>query len=142
MHYRSGDSEANSTPSTVQGIDKQARDDSVTAYHWRGNGLLKVSSTEWEVSPEPFVLLLRFKDDDEDKRLTNSAQVIGHGEGWAVTFFAKALFTPAGLDIYVREPSSMSDERLEDLVRTIQGLSGEVGELAKGFFEVPTSTGE
>ncbi|ETN39378.1 uncharacterized protein HMPREF1541_05601 [Cyphellophora europaea CBS 101466] len=56
---------------TVRGVDSP--DPHVAAaYNWRGRGWLKIASSHWEV--------------------------LGWGEeegGWAVTFFAKTLFTPA-----------------------------------------------
>ena len=35
-------------------------------------------------------------------------QVLGYGEGWAITYFAKTLFTPAGIDIYIRAEQGIS----------------------------------
>lgn len=31
------------------------------------------------------------------------------GEEWVVTYFSKTLFTPAGLDVYARSGTSLSD---------------------------------
>lgn len=70
---------------TVKGIDKP--DPTVpAAYDWRGKGWLKVASSHWEV--------------------------LAHGEeegGWVVTYFAKTLFTPAGIDVYARERGGLSE---------------------------------
>jgi hypothetical protein len=62
------------------------------------------------------------------------------------TVFSKTLFTPSGLDIYIRNsPSAPTAAAADlgvraDLVRRIASALGqleEVGELAKGGFEVP-----
>ena len=56
------------------------------AYKWRGKGLLKIASSQWEV--------------------------LGWGEeegGWMVTMFQKTLFTPRGVDIYVRRKGGVSE---------------------------------
>ncbi|KAF8593086.1 hypothetical protein BDV93DRAFT_530017, partial [Ceratobasidium sp. AG-I] len=53
------------------------------SYHWRGKGWLMIASSQW--------------------------QVLGYDEraGWAVTYFSKTLFTPAGMDLYVRDPTAV-----------------------------------
>ena len=74
---------------TVKGFD--APDAYVPAkYQWRGKGWLKIASSQWEV--------------------------LGYGEeegGWAVTFFQKTLFTPAGVDVYARKKGGVSKELLD-----------------------------
>jgi len=89
-------------------------------FKWRGSGLLIIASSKW--------------------------QVLGYdlspGQGWAVTYFEKTLFTPAGLDIYARAVPGMDgqeglgEEAVAEIVRRVQALEGEVGELAKSFFAV------
>ncbi|KAG8697800.1 hypothetical protein FRC09_007637 [Ceratobasidium sp. 395] len=85
------------------------------SYQWRGKGWLKIASSQW--------------------------QVLGYDEraGWAVTYFSKTLFTPAGLDLYVRDPGSVSKELVDEILKAAKGLGGEVGKLAEGFFEVPVT---
>lgn len=63
-------------------------------------------------------------------------QVLGYGDGWAVTYFAKTLFTPAGLDIYARTEEGLAPELLEEILNKTRALGGELGKLAEGFFEV------
>lgn len=65
-------------------------------------------------------------------------QVLGYDldEGWVVTYFAKTLFTPAGIDIYSRTKQGLSQELCEEIIAKTRGLGGEVGELAKSLFEV------
>lgn len=70
---------------TVHGIDTPNRA-FPGSYDWRGKGLLKIASSHWEV--------------------------LGYGleeGGWAVTYFAKTLFTPAGVDVYSREKGGLSE---------------------------------
>ncbi len=65
-------------------------------------------------------------------------QVLGYGkeQGWAVTFFEKTLFTPAGLDIYSRDGTGLSEEVLKEIIEKTKAVGGEVGRLAGAFFEV------
>lgn len=99
---------------TVHGVDT-AIDTSTGAWVWRGKGLLMVASSQWEV--------------------------LGHGEvqgeQWAVTYFAKTLFTPSGLDVYSRAKDGLS----EDLVMRIKASLSEVDDpnirrLTSEIFEV------
>jgi len=65
-------------------------------------------------------------------------QVLGYDldEGWVVTYFAKTLFTPAGIDIYSRTEQGPSQELCEEIIAKTRGHGGEVGKLAKSLFEV------
>lgn len=58
---------------------------------------------------------------------------------WVVTYFAATLFTSAGLDIYARTKEGLSDKFVEELVKGIEGLGGEVKGLAEkgGMFRIP-----
>jgi hypothetical protein len=74
---------------TVHGIDTPNQT-FPGSYDWRGKGWLKIASSHWEV--------------------------LGCGAeegGWAVTYFAKTLFTPAGIDVYSREKGGLSGELLQ-----------------------------
>jgi hypothetical protein len=63
-------------------------------------------------------------------------QVLGYGEGWAITYFAKTHFTPAGIDIYSRAEQGISSELCEEIMAKTRALGGEVGRLAESLFEV------
>lgn len=97
----------------VEGVDTPDAE-VVGAYSWRGRGLLKIASSHW--------------------------QVLGYGDedgGWAVTYFQKTLFTPAGLDVYARRKGGLSEELLEqirDEIRNVQAK--EVRRLAELLFEI------
>ncbi|CAE6437027.1 unnamed protein product [Rhizoctonia solani] len=88
---------------------------SAVSYHWRGKGWLMIATSKWQV--------LGYDPD----------------QGWAVTYFSKTLFTPAGLDIYARDPTSISKEVVDEIKEATKKLGGEVGTLAEGFFEVPVT---
>ncbi|KAG8625511.1 hypothetical protein KVT40_007262 [Elsinoe batatas] len=111
--------------STVHGIDKAADPDRRDTWDWRGKGLLMVASSHWQIlgwgneGPEP--------GQNADSK----------GNDWVVTFFAKTLFTPAGLDIYSRSKKGLNPltvQRIENELVKVE--SEEVRELAKGLFAV------
>ncbi|KZO93392.1 hypothetical protein CALVIDRAFT_540118 [Calocera viscosa TUFC12733] len=121
VQYRSSSSPASKALSSVVGVSRllptPGSGAASSAEHgahfaWRGSGLLIIASSKW--------------------------QVLGYDmqEGWAVTFFEKTLFTPAGLDVYVRQPGAVSKERMDEIIRSVQALGGEAGKLAESFFEV------
>ncbi|KAH7094019.1 hypothetical protein BKA62DRAFT_721409 [Auriculariales sp. MPI-PUGE-AT-0066] len=112
VEYRSASAAADSSPSTVRGVDKQDPAFAQT-YNWRGSGWLMIASSRWEI--------------------------IGLGDDWAVTYFSSTLFTPEGLDIYVRQPGNSSVNPVSIMLE-VEKLDGRVGELAKTFFEVPVSS--
>ncbi|CAE6468704.1 unnamed protein product [Rhizoctonia solani] len=120
VEYRSRASPG-SAKSRVVGVDKLAAKPhgappnyaSGASYHWRGKGWLMIVTSNW--------------------------QVLGYDPdlGWAVTYFSKTLFTPAGLDVYVRDPININKEMMDEILETTKKVGGEVGKLAEGFFEVP-----
>lgn len=57
---------------------------------------------------------------------------------WVVTYFAKTLFTPAGVDVYSRRKEGVSQDVLEGIFRALKGLQvPEIGGLVDGVFEIP-----
>ncbi|KFY27159.1 hypothetical protein V491_00999 [Pseudogymnoascus sp. VKM F-3775] len=98
---------------TVSGIDTPAGDG---AWSWRGKGWLMIASSHWQ--------FLGYGGESE-------------GEGWAVTYFKKTLFTPAGIDIYSRRKEGLSAEIVQGITAALgENESEEIGELAKVLFEV------
>lgn len=91
------------------------------AFNWRGKGWLMIASSHWEI--------LGFGDDTAEDGSTNS---------WIVTYFTKTLFTPAGIDVYSRNPklSSQTLGSIKDALQRFEepGLKKLAGEI----FEVPT----
>ena len=66
-------------------------------------------------------------------------QVLGYDldEGWAVTYFAKTFFTPAGIDIYSRAAEQgLRSELCREIITKTKALGGQVGKLAESLFEV------
>ena len=99
---------------TVNGVDKASGPD-VGAWDWRGKGWLMIASSHWEV--------------------------LGHGQRgadeWAVTYFAKTLFTPAGIDIYSRSNEGLSKDTLEAIRDALGRIDDpNVNQLAGEMFEV------
>lgn len=61
----------------------------------------------------------------------------GEGGGWAVTYFQKTLFTPAGIDIYSRRKEGLGAEMVQGITTALgENESEEIRELAKVLFEV------
>eukprot|EP00026_Physarum_polycephalum_P016826 Phypoly_transcript_17839.p1 GENE.Phypoly_transcript_17839~~Phypoly_transcript_17839.p1 ORF type:complete len:185 (-),score=25.40 Phypoly_transcript_17839:102-656(-) len=117
VEYRKASAPSTSSPSTVRGID--TRDDSANGatWNWRGKGLLMIASSHWEI--------IGYDTESEDPE-------------WAVTHFSKTLFTPAGLDIYMRQPLTSAEGRavVDGIVAVLQAKSGNVGDYAKNGFVV------
>lgn len=57
------------------------------------------------------------------------------GNSWVVTYFAKTLFTPAGVDVYARR-GVLRPDTVAGIQRALGELGGEVARLAGGMFEV------
>jgi hypothetical protein len=73
---------------TVRGLE-HPDPDVPASWKWRGKGWLMIASSQWEV--------------------------LGYGEeegGWALIFFQKTLFTPAGIDILSRRKDGFSEDTL------------------------------
>jgi hypothetical protein len=117
-----------SSVSTVRGIDKPfstitsgadtAPPEASLAslgYNWRGRGWLVIASSKWEI-------------------LGYGAET-GTENDWVVTYFAKTLFTPAGLDFYSRK-GQLQSHTVEEIKGALQGLGGEVANMASAIFEV------
>ncbi|EJD39460.1 hypothetical protein AURDEDRAFT_139283 [Auricularia subglabra TFB-10046 SS5] len=56
---------------------------------------------------------------------------------WVVTYFAKTLFTPAGIDLYSRHPGGLRRETVAAVKKAFAGIADEeIRVLAEGLFEV------
>ncbi|RMZ73614.1 glycosyl hydrolase family 43 [Pyrenophora seminiperda CCB06] len=114
---------------TVRGVDKPfsvvapgatpeaegAEERASLGYNWRGKGLLMIATSKWEI--------LGYGEEEEG------------GNSWVVTYFAKTLFTPAGVDFYSRK-GRLSERTVGEIKAGLEGLGGEVAKLAEGLFEV------
>ncbi|PSN72157.1 hypothetical protein BS50DRAFT_597555 [Corynespora cassiicola Philippines] len=113
---------------TVRGIDKpfdvpdanvQPLKDAAfrasLAYKWRGKGWLKFVTSKWEI--------LGYGSEE------------GTGRLWVVTYFAKTVFTPAGVDIYSRG-GALHVETVESIKAALAGMRGDVAKLATEIYAV------
>ena len=64
----------------------------------------------------------------------------GTGNAFVVTYFAKTLFTPAGVDFYSRK-GQLKEETVQGLKAGLAGLGGNVAKLAGEVFEVVMDEG-
>lgn len=109
-------------PKTVRGVDTPLAGAGGWAWDWRGKGWLAIASSRWEV--------LGYGDEE------------GTGEGeerrqWVVTYFAKTLFTPAGIDIYSRHPGGLRPGTVGAVKAALAGMPDEgVRKLSEELFEV------
>ena len=114
VEYYPASAKPGSKPSTVAGTDHTL---APGRFKWRGNGLLFIASSEWQV-------------------LGCNLSDAGDSHAWAVTYFEKTLFTPAGLDIYARSVQGVPEPLLKEILEGIKGLGGDVASLSETFFQV------
>ena len=119
VEYYPSSATPGSKPSTVAGTDHTL---AVGSFKWRGNGLLVIASSKWQV----------LGCDTSDAEGNHP---------WAVTFFEKTLFTPPGLDIYARSAEGLPEPLLKEIFERIKGVGGGVAALSETFFEVERSKG-
>jgi hypothetical protein len=105
---------------TVHGVDKASGGIGVTdVWDWRGKGWLMIASSHWEV--------LGWADKGADQ------------DSWVVTYFAKTLFTPAGIDFYSRRKEGLSEQTVQDIKAALGRVDNEdVRRLSSEVFEVKT----
>jgi hypothetical protein len=82
---------------------------------------LMIASSKWEI--------LGYGDEE------GTGSEGGVKNGWVVTYFAKTLFTPAGVDIYSRV-GALKPETVEGIKAGLVGLGGDVEKLANEMFEI------
>lgn len=97
-------------------VDSEVEPRASLAYNWRGKGLLFIASSQWQI--------------------LGYGEEAGTGNRWVVTYFAKTLFTPEGLDIYSRDKVGLRADTVADVRKALEGLGGNLTALAKGIFEV------
>lgn len=99
---------------TVVGVDTMGGD--TGAWDWRGKGWLMIASSHWEV--------LGYGDLESDHQ-------------WAVTYFAKTLFTPAGIDVYSRKKEGLSTDVMERIKEALNAIEDDgMQKLGRTMFEV------
>lgn len=101
---------------SVHGVDT-ATPGNQGAWDWRGKGWLMIASSHWEC--------LGFGHADESNQ-------------WVVTYFAKTLFTSAGIDIYSREKQGLPQGVVDEILQALKGLEvKDLTGLAENIFEIP-----
>lgn len=62
---------------------------------------------------------------------------VGEGQKWVVTYFAKTMFTPAGIDVYSRRKEGLRGSTLEKVKEALGRVDAEVVRgLVGSIFEV------
>lgn len=129
---------------SVRGVDTPAvsatsggkgEEDMGFAWNWRGRGWLMVASSHWEV--------LGYGDEDTPASVSVPVPATGEAQSsearnkYVVTYFAKTLFTPAGLDIYSAEGTGLKEGTVEAIKKALGESADEgVRRLAGELFEV------
>lgn len=104
------------TIKTVHGVDTPTPG-TPGAWDWRGRGWLMIASSHWEC--------LGFGDTEDDNQ-------------WVVTYFAKTLFTPAGIDIYSRNKEGLPQALVDRILNALKELgASDIADLVNGVFEIP-----
>lgn len=67
--------------------------------------------------------------------------MLGYSDEWAVTFFSKTLFTPAGIDIYTRSEQGMDEEIYREIINGLKAVGGDVAKIAEGMFPIKRGDG-
>lgn len=103
--------------STIDGVDTAAGTETGRGeWDWRGKGWLKIASSHWEI--------LGWGEE-------------ANGNKWAVTMFAKTIFTPAGIDIYSQSSSGLQPQTVSSIQASLVAIADDsVKELADKLFEV------
>ena len=86
-------------------------------WNWRGNGMLKMITSHWEI--------LGWGEEE------------GTGNKWAVTAFAKTIFTSAGLDVYSRDVAGLKPETLQAIKDALGAIEDDsIKKMTEDLFEV------
>jgi hypothetical protein len=110
------------------------------AWSWRGKGLLMIASSRWEV------LGYGYEGEGDDGEGENMGDVQGgaeKGNAWVVTYFAKTLFTPAGIDFYSRSDKGLKAETIAGIKEALSASRDEgVRKLADTLFDINMDGGQ
>ncbi|KAF2087063.1 hypothetical protein K490DRAFT_2708, partial [Saccharata proteae CBS 121410] len=120
---------SNAKIKSVHGVDTPVEQANGWAWAWRGKGWLKIASSQWEA--------LGYGDEPGTATPGTGGEGEDEGRQWVVTYFAKTLFTPAGIDLYARHPGGLKSETVENIKEEL-GKMEDAGlrELAGTLFEV------
>lgn len=126
VHYQSLTS---SSPHIIAGIDTASNASQPCTFTWRGRGLLSLTTAHWEIL---------------GWGKTTSSSPDEEADEWMCTYFAKTMFTPAGIDFYSRRRGGLSErtvKRLKEELGVVNDLGrregrAEMGRLIQGLFAV------
>ncbi|KAM3417043.1 hypothetical protein BST61_g8624 [Cercospora zeina] len=105
--------------SSIRGIDTVAgTGESRGEWNWRGKGWLMIASSHWEI--------LGWGEEQNNT-----------GNKWAVTCFAKTLFTPAGIDVYSQGRGGIQPGTLESIKSALTQVDDtDIKSMAKDLFTI------
>jgi len=127
VHYQSLTSPSHHT---IAGIDTASSNSSLPCtFNWRGRGILSLTTAHWEIL---------------GWGKTTSSSPEEEADEWMCTYFAKTLFTPAGIDFYSRRRAGLSErtvKRLKEELGVVNDLGrregrAEMGRLIQGLFTI------
>lgn len=123
---------------SVHGVDKASNGTSDT-WDWRGKG--------WLVPRPKHTCYSRTCANVSKMIASGHWEVLGWGDNgaaddaWVVTYFAKTLFTPAGVDVYSRRREGLQEEILRGIKTALAEIEdSEFQGLAKSLFEIATDS--
>ena len=116
VSYRKLDSDKEKT---VHGVDTAVGVDG-GSWNWRGKGMLAIATSHWEI--------------------------LGSGDienvEWVVTYFAKTLFTPAGIDVYCSRAEGVPKSVLNGITNGLAQIKdSDVARLAESLFNIKHERG-
>ena len=127
VEYQSLGASDDNPKKTIKGVEAP-RHGVEGAWRWRGKGWLMIASSDWEVLGYgrsnavgvggPVAMEERREDD------------------WCVTYFAKTLFTPSGIDVYCRQKQGLDEAVLGEIKEALKDCGEEVHKLGQALFEV------
>jgi hypothetical protein len=107
---------------TMKGVDTLSSDGGGSVWNWRGKGILMLVGSQWEI--------LGWGEEEE-------ADATGRKNVWAVTYFSKTLFTPAGIDFYSRDARGLQEATMQGLREALGKLQDQnITRLVKELFDV------
>lgn len=123
----------------LHGVDRPKKNGS---FSWRGKGRMSVASSRWEIlgwSGGGGSQSAGTAGHDGVVEVAAAPAPAENTEQWIVTYYARTLFTEAGVDIYARKSSGLKPDTLRKLKLAINRLGGretEFGRIAEGIVDV------
>lgn len=142
VEYQTLGAEEGGAKKTVKGIEAP-RETVEGAWRWRGKGWLMIASSDWEVlgygRPTSFSTsssTTPAPNPDPNADRDGEGEMERKEDDWVVTYFAKTLFTPSGIDVYCRQREGLEESVYSCIVEALGGCGAEVKKLAGELCEV------